>query len=116
MVICPRTDPVGRTKAAAHLCGREVQKSIKDSVHRLLNDQIQALGLGASFDVLEAEIRGKNGSLFLFAGLSQHTVESIKSFEGVDICWLEEAQVIASVRLMCCCRRSERMDPKCGSA
>ena len=49
---------------------------------------------GASFDVLEAEIRGKNGSLFLFAGLSQHTVESIKSFEGVDICWLEEAQVI----------------------
>ena len=76
------------------LCGREVQKSIKDSVHRLLNDQIQALGLGASFDVLESEIRGKNGSLFLFAGLSQHTVESIKSFEGVDICWLEEAQVI----------------------
>ena len=76
------------------LCGREVQKSIKDSVHRLLNDQIQALGLGASFDVLENEIRGKNGSLFLFAGLSQHTVESIKSFEGVDICWLEEAQVI----------------------
>ena len=76
------------------LCGREVQKSIKDSVHRLLTDQIQALGLGASFDVLEAEIRGKNGSLFLFAGLSQHTVESIKSFEGVDICWLEEAQVI----------------------
>ena len=76
------------------LCGREVQKSIKDSVHRLLNDQIQAMGLGASFDVLENEIRGKNGSLFLFAGLSQHTVESIKSFEGVDICWLEEAQVI----------------------
>lgn len=76
------------------LCGREVQKSIKDSVHRLLNDQIQALGLGASFDVLENEIRGKNGSLFLFAGLSQHTVESIKSFEGVDICWLEESQVI----------------------
>ena len=76
------------------LCGREVQKSIKDSVHRLLNDQIQALGLGASFDVLESEIRGKNGSLFLFAGLSQHTVESIKSFEGVDICWLEESQVI----------------------
>ena len=70
------------------LCGREVQKSIKDSVHRLLTDQIQALGLGTHFDVLENEIRGKNGSLFLFAGLSQHTVESIKSFEGVDICWL----------------------------
>lgn len=76
------------------LCGREVQKSIKDSVHRLLSDQIEALGFGHAFDILESEIRGKNGSLFLFAGLAQHTVESIKSFEGVDICWLEEAQVI----------------------
>lgn len=76
------------------LCGREVQKSIKDSVHRLLTDQIQAMGLGAQYDVLETEIRGKNGSLFLFAGLAQHTVESIKSFEGVDIVWIEEAQVV----------------------
>ena len=76
------------------LCTREVQKSIKDSVHRLLTDQIQAMGLGHLYEVLETEIRGKNGSLFLFAGLAQHTVESIKSFEGVDICWCEEAQVI----------------------
>lgn len=76
------------------LCGREVQKSIKDSVHRLLSDQIQALGIGHLFEVLETEIRGKNGSLFLFAGLASHTVESIKSFEGVDICWIEEAQVV----------------------
>lgn len=77
------------------LCGREVQKSIKDSVHRLLSDQIQEMGLGFAFEVLESEIRGRNGSLFLFAGLAQHTVESIKSFEGVDVCWLEEAQVIS---------------------
>lgn len=76
------------------LCTREVQKSIKDSVHRLLNDQIQAMGLGAFFEVLETEIRGRNGSLFLFAGLAQHTVESIKSFEGCDICWVEEAQTV----------------------
>jgi phage terminase large subunit len=76
------------------LCTREVQKSIKDSVHRLLNDQIQALGLGQFFEVLETEIRGKNGSMFLFAGLAQHTVESIKSFEGVDVVWVEEAQVV----------------------
>lgn len=76
------------------LCAREVQKSIKDSVHRLLSDQIQALGLGHLFEVLETEIRGKNGSLFLFAGLASHTVESIKSFEGVDRCWVEEAQVV----------------------
>lgn len=76
------------------LCTREVQKSIKDSVHRLLTDQGQALGLGAFYEVLETEIRGRNGSLFLFAGLAQHTVESIKSFEGVDIVWVEEAQVV----------------------
>jgi phage terminase large subunit len=76
------------------LCAREVQKSIKDSVHRLLNDQIQAMGLGHLYEVLETEIRGKNGSLFLFAGLSSHTVESIKSFEGVDRVWVEEAQTV----------------------
>jgi phage terminase large subunit len=76
------------------LCAREVQKSIKDSVHRLLTDQIQALGLGEFYEVLDTEIRGRNGSLFLFAGLAQHTVESIKSFEGVDVVWVEEAQVV----------------------
>ena len=76
------------------LCAREVQKSIKDSVHRLLSDQIQAMGLGHLYEVLDNEIRGKNGSLFLFAGLSSHTVESIKSFEGVDRVWVEEAQTV----------------------
>lgn len=76
------------------LCAREVQKSIKDSVHRLLCDQIEAMGIGHLFDPLETEIRGKNGSVFLFAGLAQHTVESIKSFEGVDVVWIEEAQVV----------------------
>lgn len=77
------------------LCTREVQKSIKDSVHRLLSDQIQAMGLGHLYQVLETEIRGANGSLFVFAGLAQHTVESIKSFEGVDIVWVEEAQAVS---------------------
>lgn len=76
------------------LCAREIQRSIKDSVHRLLTDQIQAMGLGHLYEVLETEIRGKNGSLFLFAGLAQHTVESIKSFEGVDRVWAEEAQSV----------------------
>ena len=77
------------------LCTREVQKSIKDSVHKLLSDQIQELGLGAHYRILETEIRGINGSEFLFAGLSTQTVESIKSYEGVDICWCEEAQAIS---------------------
>lgn len=77
------------------LCAREVQKSIKQSVHTLLVDQIQALGLGPYFQPFENEIKGKSGSSFVFAGLAQHTVESIKSFEGVDIVWVEEAQTVS---------------------
>lgn len=84
------------SKKVRILCTREVQKSLKDSVHQLLQDQIQAMGLGALFDVVEAEIRAvKTGSVFLFAGLAAHTVESIKSFEGVDIVWVEEGQSVA---------------------
>lgn len=78
------------------LCTREVQKSIRDSVHRLLGDQIESLGLTSAFEVLRDEIRGKNGSQFLFAGLASTTVESIKSFEGVDFCWVEEAQTVSA--------------------
>lgn len=77
------------------LCAREVQKSIKDSVHKLLSDQIEALGLGSAYTVLDTEIRGRNGTEFLFSGLAQHTVDSIKSFEGVDICWVEEAHTVS---------------------
>lgn len=76
-------------------CFREVQKSIKQSVHTLLSDRIQAMGLGSFYEVLETEIRGKNGSLFTFAGLATHTVESIKSFEGLDRAWVEEAQTVS---------------------
>lgn len=78
------------------LCAREVQKSIKDSVHKLLSDQIQSLGLGSKYEIFETSIRCRQtGSEFLFAGLASHTVESIKSFEGVDICWVEEAQTVS---------------------
>ncbi len=77
------------------LCAREVQKSIKDSVHKLLSDQISALGLGGFYDIFETEIRGKNGTEFAFAGLAAHTIATIKSFEGCDICWVEEAQVVS---------------------
>ena len=77
------------------LCAREVQRSIKQSVHQLLNDQIQSLGLGSFYEVLENEIRGKNGTKFNFTGLANNTVESIKSFEGVDRVWVEEAQTVS---------------------
>lgn len=76
------------------LCTREIQKSIKESVHRLLSDQIAAMGMGHLFDILETEIRCRNGSVFFFAGLQSHTVTSIKSYESVDICWVEEAQTV----------------------
>lgn len=77
------------------LCTREVQKSIKQSVYQLLKDQIEALDLGAEFEVLSTEIRGRNGSAFYFAGLSDLTADSIKSFEGVDRVWVEEGQSIS---------------------
>lgn len=77
------------------LCTREVQKSIAQSVHQLLKDQIAELGLGAFYEVLATEIRGRNGSQFFFSGLSDQTAESLKSFEGVDVCWCEEAQAIS---------------------
>ena len=73
------------------LCAREIQKSMRDSVHRLLRDKIVKLGLESFYEVLDTEIRGMNGSLILFSGLQSHTVDSIKSFEGVDIVWVEEA-------------------------
>ncbi|MCK7581173.1 MAG: phage terminase large subunit [Chromatiales bacterium] len=72
-----------------------MQKSIKESVHQLLDDQIQALGLGPFFRVLQTEIRGANGSKFAFSGLASHTVESIKSYEGYDLVWVEEAQTVS---------------------
>ena len=77
------------------LCTREIQKSIKDSVHKLLADQIAAMNLGAFYDVQATTIRAANGGEFLFAGLQDHTVESIKSFEGCDGAWIEEAHSVS---------------------
>lgn len=76
-------------------CFREVQRSIKDSVHKLLSDRIEAMGLQSDYDVLQTEIRGTNGTEILFAGLSSQTRDSIKSFEGMDIAWVEEAQSVS---------------------
>ncbi|MDE1828612.1 MAG: PBSX family phage terminase large subunit [Candidatus Micrarchaeota archaeon] len=86
---------IGASKRTRILCTREVQKSIKDSVHKLLSDQVEKLGLGKFYEVTQATIRGRNGTEFLFAGLSDQSAESIKSFEGVDIVWVEEAQALS---------------------
>jgi phage terminase large subunit len=76
------------------LCAREYQTSIKDSVHKLLCDQIEALGLLSFYEITQASIRGKNGTEFAFAGL-KNNISNIKSFEGVDIVWVEEAQTVS---------------------
>lgn len=77
-------------------CFREVQKSIKDSVHQLLCDQIRELGLEPDYEILQNEIRGKRiATSFGFSGLSTQTRDSIKSWEGLDIVWVEEAQTTA---------------------
>lgn len=76
------------------LCCRELQHSIKDSVKRLIDDQITASELGSFYESTLSEIRGKNGSLFLFAGLRGNP-EAIKSMEGIDIVWVEEANTVS---------------------
>ena len=76
------------------LCCREIQKSIKDSSKRLLDDVIEVFELQEFFESTETEIRGKNGSLFLFAGLKTNP-EAIKSMEGIDIAWVEEANRVS---------------------
>ena len=86
---------LGRSQKLRIGCFREVQKSIRDSVHKLLSDQIETLGLGAFYEITQTEIRGSNGTEFLFSGLSTQTVESIKSFEGINIAWVEEAQTVS---------------------
>ena len=73
------------------LCAREFQTSIRDSVHKLLCDQIESLGLGSFYEITQTSIRGKNGSEFSFVGL-KNNVANVKSYEGVSICWVEEAQ------------------------
>lgn len=76
------------------VCVREVQKSLKESAKKLIEDKIEALGVGHLFEVLQSEIRTPGGGLIIFQGLKDHTAESIKSLEGFDICWVEEGQAI----------------------
>lgn len=86
---------LGRQKTLRVLCAREIQKSIAESVHQLLVDSIKELGLEWFYEVTNSEIRGQNGTQIIFAGL-RHNVDNIKSKEGVDICWVEEASNVSS--------------------
>ena len=77
------------------LCTREIQKSIGQSVHKLLCDTIEALKFSGFYHITKEGIVGNNGTEFLFKGLRFNPIE-IKSTEGVDICWVEEAQAVSA--------------------
>jgi phage terminase large subunit len=85
---------LGATRCLRVLCCREIQKSISESVHQLLRDQIEALGLSHHYTITANAIVGKNGTQFFFAGL-KHNIDSIKSKEGIDVVWVEEAHSVS---------------------
>ena len=87
---------IGAKQPTRILCAREFQTSIKDSVHKLLSDQIFAMGLQEFYEITQTAIRGKNGTEFSFAGL-KNNVANIKSYEGCNICWVEEAQTTSKL-------------------
>ena len=83
------------TKGLRAACVREVQKSLKNSVKLLVEDKIKALGVAHLFTVLEAEIKTPGGGVIMFQGMQNHTADSIKSLEGFDVAWVEEAQSLS---------------------
>ena len=84
----------GVQKPIRVLCAREFMSSMRDSVHKLLCDQIIELGLTDFYEITQSSIRAKNGTEFSFIGL-KNNVANVKSYEGVDICWVEEAQTVS---------------------
>jgi phage terminase large subunit len=89
---------MGTQRPLRILCAREQQNSIADSVHKLLSDQIDKLGLGQFYEIQKQYIHGANGTQFSFEGL-RHNISRIKSYEGIDICWVEEAEATSNASL-----------------
>jgi phage terminase large subunit len=88
----------GRGEKLRILATREVQNTIADSVHKLLKDLIEKYEFD-DYEVQRDTIRNKvTGTEFIFKGL-KHDIQGIKSTEGVDICWVEEAQTITNASL-----------------
>ena len=78
------------------VCIREIQKSLKFSAKKLIEDKIRSMGVSHLFDITLTEIRNKNGNgIIIFQGMQDHTSDSIKSLEGFDIAWCEESQSIS---------------------
>lgn len=88
-----------RSATTRWACIREVQNSIRESVRQLLIDKINDMGLEWFFDVKENEIRGQNDSLIVFKGMQSYNATNIKSLEGYDGVWVEEAQTLSDFSL-----------------
>ena len=82
------------------VCVREIQKSLNQSVKRLLETKIEAMNAGAYFEVQDAVIKSRKGDgAIIFQGMQNHTADSIKSLEGYDCAWVEEAQSLSQSSL-----------------
>lgn len=81
------------------VCVREVQKSLDQSVKKLLEDMIQRMGVGHLFNILNTHIETYAGGRIIFQGMQTHTAESIKSLEGISVAWVEEAQSLSEQSL-----------------
>jgi phage terminase large subunit len=81
------------------VCVRENQKSLQQSVKKLIESKIEKLNVGAYFEVQDKRILAKNGGIIIFEGMQNHTAESIKSLEGFDRAWVEEAQTMSEKSL-----------------
>lgn len=81
------------------VCVREIQRSLNQSVKKLLEIKIESMGVGSKFDVQESQIKTPGGGLIIFQGMQNHTAESIKSLEGYDIAWCEEARSLSQTSL-----------------
>lgn len=80
----------------ASVCVREIQKSLNQSVKRLLESKIEAMNAGAYFEVQDSVIKNKHGKgIITFQGMQNHTADSIKSLEGFSRAWVEEAQSLS---------------------
>jgi len=77
------------------VCVREVQKSLKESAKRLIEDKIEGMGL-RGFRVLHDRLETPGNGVILFQGMQDHTAESVKSLEGFDVAWCEEAQTLSA--------------------
>lgn len=77
------------------VCVREIQRTLNQSVKKLLENKIESMGVGHLFDVQESKIIAPHGGLIIFQGMQNHTADSIKSLEGYDIAWVEEAQSLS---------------------